>query len=195
MREQAEDRYFERVEEHFGRRRGGPMVLSPKDWQLIRKWQEEGIPLPVVLRGINQAFDRFAASSPRPDRINSLGYCAQEVEGAWEEHRVAGTRSAVADDNQPGLPGAGRHLRATAARCLHAADAEGTAPLRDRLRDAAQRLDGLAAEADGGGLDARTLDRRAVALQEELEAELASAAAGLGGLAGLGIPGFSPYDV
>ncbi len=195
MTQQPEELYFERIEEHFGRRRGGPMVLSPKDWQLIQKWQEQGIPLPVVLRGINQAFDRFEASSPRPDRINSLGYCAQEVEGAWEEHRVAGARSTVPDDSHPGLPGAGQHLRAAAARCLHAADAEIAAPLRDRLRDAAQQLDGLAEEADGGGLDARTLDLRAVALQEELEAQLASAAAEVGGLAGLGIPDFSPYDV
>ena len=195
MTQQAEEHYFERIEEHFGRRRGGPMVLSPKDWQLIQKWQEQGIPLPVVLRGINQAFDQFAASSPRPDRINSLRYCAQEVEGAWEEHRAAWARSAVPDDSHPGLPGAGRHLRAAAARCLHAANAEVAAPLRDRLRDTAQQLDELAAEADGGSLDARTLDRRAVALQEGLEAELASAAADVGGLAGLGIPGFSPYDV
>ncbi len=195
MTQQSEEHYFERVEQHFGRRRGGPMVLSPKDWQLIQKWQEQGIPLPVVLRGINQAFDRFAASSPRPDRINSLRYCAQEVEGAWEEHRTARARSAGPDDGHPGLPGAGRHLRAVAARCLHAADAEVAAARRNRLRDTAQQLDELAADADGGGLDARTLDRRAVALQEELEAELSPASVEVGGLAGLGIPGFSPYDV
>ena len=193
MTQQAEERYFERIEEHFGRRRGGPMVLSPKDWQLIQKWQEQGIPLPVVLRGINQAFDRFATSSPRPDRINSLRYCAQEVEGAWEKHRESRARSATPDDNHPGLPSAGQHLRAAAARCLRAADAELPAPLRDKLHHTARQLEGLADEADGGGLDARTLDRRAGALQEELEAE--AAAAEVGDLAGLGIPGFSPYEV
>jgi hypothetical protein len=202
MSEAADERYFRRVEEHFGQRRGGPLVLSPKDWRLLEKWHEKGIPLPVVLRGINHAFDRFRASGPRPDRINSLRYCEQEVQAAWEEHRAAHGRR-DADARQPptaALRGASRHLLAVAAACRATAkerDAATAAP----LARAAEALDALGQEAAAGSLDARSIDRRAAELEAQLRRDLATETGVTAETPespapeAIDLPRFSPYEV
>ncbi len=46
--------YFSEIEETFIRRRGRNLLLSPLDWALIETWQERGVPLPVILRGISK---------------------------------------------------------------------------------------------------------------------------------------------
>jgi hypothetical protein len=191
-----EEIYFARVEEHFGQRRGGPLVLSPGDWQILEAWQRRGIPLAVVLRGINQAFDRFRASGPRPDRINSLRYCEQEVEAAWEEHRAA--RPGAAGDDAPadsGLPGAATHLCAVAAACRAAGAGDLPEAARAALEAVAGDLERLAEAAATGGLDARSLDRRALDLQQRLAGELSRATHPPLSLESLDLPGFSPYEV
>jgi len=194
MTESTEDRYFARIEEHFGRRRGGLAVLSPKDWKLLEKWQGKGIPLAVVLRGINQAFDRFAAAGPRPDRINSLRYCEQEVETAWEEHRVANAgRSGAGESSGEGLPGAAPHLRNVADACRRAAAADRPAPVGETLRGLAEKLDALAAAAAAGDVDARSVDEKVAALQAALASALEDLTGGTVDLGDLGLPPFSPY--
>lgn len=71
--------YFKAVEEAFGRRRGAPLLLSPRDWALIGEWQRRGIPVRIVLQGIENCFDSFERRAPVAKRINSLTYCRQEV--------------------------------------------------------------------------------------------------------------------
>ncbi len=67
--------YFTEVEEHFQRARGtGLFLLSPVDWALIEAWKNGGIPLEAVLRGIDQAFEKWRAR-PRP-RPHSYGQFA-----------------------------------------------------------------------------------------------------------------------
>ncbi len=51
--------YYRAVEEEFLRRRGAPLLLSPRDWALIGDWQAAGIPLRIVLQGIANVFDAF----------------------------------------------------------------------------------------------------------------------------------------
>jgi hypothetical protein len=199
-REEAE--YFQRIEEHFGQRRGGPLVLSPKEWLLVQRWREKGIPLPVVLRGINLAFDRFAASGPRPDRLNTLSYCAQHVETAWEEHRRthAGSSLATAGKSIDKPSPAVQHLRAVAISCRRALSPSLPDPVATALEAAAQELETLAEQTEGGKLDAGSLDAAANALEQQLEDALATAWQGSGGeapkrRADLQIPRFSPYAV
>ena len=189
----ADEHYFARVEEHFGRRRGGPLVLSPKDWRLLEKWHDSGIPLRIVLRGINQTFDRFAASGPRPDRVNSLRYCEQEVQAAWQDYRGAqrgGERGVK--DVATGLPAASAHLRIVAAVCRSAADDvdEVAAAYLIAAADELNELERLAASGDGG---ARSIDRSASALESRLHDEL-DALPATDALAALSLPSFSPYE-
>ena len=74
--------YFTEIEDHFQRARGtGLFLLSPLDWALIEAWKNAGIPLEAVLRGIDQAFDKWRSRPPRGriQMVNSLAYCAQAI--------------------------------------------------------------------------------------------------------------------
>jgi len=71
--------YFTEIEEHFQNRRGKATLLSPLDWSLIESFQQAGISVETVLRGIDQAFEKFEARKSRARQINSLAYCTQAV--------------------------------------------------------------------------------------------------------------------
>jgi len=87
--------YFTEIEEHFQRRRGTALLLSTLDWALIETWKEAGIPLAAVVRGIDEAFDRYDARPSKTRKVNSLAYCAQAVLAAVEDMQEAavGTKS------------------------------------------------------------------------------------------------------
>jgi hypothetical protein len=78
------DPYYRAIEEAFNRRRGAPLLLSPRDWALIGEWKQAGVPLRIALLGIENVFDAFARRAPGARRINSLSYCRQEVLGLHE---------------------------------------------------------------------------------------------------------------
>lgn len=85
--------YFTEIEEEFVKRRGSHMLVSPLDWSLMEGWKQRGIPLNVVLRGINNSFDGYDQKAHRGRRVNSLFYCQQEVEALYLEYcdsRVGG---------------------------------------------------------------------------------------------------------
>ncbi|MBI4893484.1 MAG: hypothetical protein HY821_22880 [Acidobacteria bacterium] len=72
--------YFTEVEEHFQRARGtGLFLLSPLDWALIETWKNAGVPLEAVLKGIDEAFEKWRSRKQKTQTINGLGYCAQAV--------------------------------------------------------------------------------------------------------------------
>ncbi len=78
--------YFTEVEEIFISLRGAPMWISPLDWSLIESWKNMGIPLHVVLRGINQSFASYDPLSNRNKRVNTLFYCQQEVISNFKDY-------------------------------------------------------------------------------------------------------------
>jgi hypothetical protein len=72
--------YFTEIEEHFVRRRGKHMYVSPLDWSLIAAWKESGIPLHIALRGIDIAMDGWFSKSHRGiSKISTLLYCHDSV--------------------------------------------------------------------------------------------------------------------
>ncbi len=79
--------YFTEVEEHFQRaRRTSLFLMSPLDWALVEAWKNSGVPLEAVLRGIDDAFEKYHARKKKTARqVNSLSYCAQAVTKAAEE--------------------------------------------------------------------------------------------------------------
>ena len=81
--------YFTDIEEHFQRRRGTLLLLSPMDWALIETWKDAGIPLEAVLRGIDATFDKWDKRPSKTRKVNGLGFCSQEVLAAAEEIREA----------------------------------------------------------------------------------------------------------
>ncbi len=90
--------YFSEIEERFSRRRGSILLLSTLDWALIETWREAGVPLEAVLRGIDDAFDKYDAKAARAKsrmrKVNGLAWCAQAVMQAAEEMVEAATGTA-----------------------------------------------------------------------------------------------------
>jgi hypothetical protein len=79
--------YFTEIEEHFVKRRGKHLLISPMDWGLIATWRDAGIPLNVAIRGIDIAMDGFLARQHRAhSKVNSLCYCHDAVMAEFAEH-------------------------------------------------------------------------------------------------------------
>jgi hypothetical protein len=89
--------YFTEIEDAFIRRRGKHLLLSPMDWALIEGWKARGVPLHIVLRGVEQSFDSYEAK-PRRRSVKSLFYCQEEVEAQyaeWLESQLGATPTAA----------------------------------------------------------------------------------------------------
>jgi len=79
--------YFTEIEDHFVRRRGKHMLVSPMDWSLIATWRDAGVPLHVALRGIDIAMDTWhSRPRRRSDKLSSLFYCHDSVMEEYERH-------------------------------------------------------------------------------------------------------------
>jgi hypothetical protein len=92
--------YFSEIEDTFIRRRGKHLMLSPMDWALIEGWKERGVPLHVVVRAIEHAFDAHE-SKQRKRTVKTLLYCQEEIEAQyaeWLESRVGGHDEQEAND-------------------------------------------------------------------------------------------------
>jgi hypothetical protein len=74
--------YFTEIEQYYQSKRETFTLLSTLDWVLIENWKDGGIPLEIVLRGIDRA---FAKKTKR--RINSLAYCTGAVNEVLEEQK------------------------------------------------------------------------------------------------------------
>jgi hypothetical protein len=196
------DPYFQAIEEAFSRRRGAPLLLSPRDWALIDGFRRDGVPLRIVLLGIDNVFDAFARRQPGARRINSLAYCRQEILGLHEIHLglqgvAAGSPAGTA---APDPSRALRRYLARLAKELREALAGASAAGRDALvgpiaealavvrrEHAALKsasADAAAIERTLAALDARLLEAAAAALpaaersaiEEETERTLGEAA-------------------
>ena len=174
--------YFTEIEERFQQRRGAILLLSTLDWALIETWQEAGIPLEAVLRGIDSAFDKYESRQKRGRmrRINGLAWCAQAVMQAAEELREAsaGTAPSAAAGGETGFEHerVALHLE-TAANALESSTIahEACVATADRLRE-------LAAEARGAqssttaAHEMEAFERVLTVLEEKLFAALTAAA-------------------
>jgi hypothetical protein len=99
--------YFTEIEEHFVRRRGKHMWVSPMDWALVATWRDSGVPLNVALRGIDIAMDHFFASPHHRRYVSTLFYCHDAVlqeYGRFLESRVGDSST---DNNGRKKPASG----------------------------------------------------------------------------------------
>ncbi|HEX8713388.1 MAG TPA: hypothetical protein VF730_16025 [Terracidiphilus sp.] len=171
--------YFTEIEERFQQRRGSILLLSTLDWALIETWQEAGIPLEAVLRGIDAAFDKYESRQKRGRmrRINGLAWCAQAVMQAAEEMKEAAAGAGpAAASRESGFEQEriAAHLE-TAAAALDAASAAS-----ESCNATARRLHELAAEVRAAeshhAIDLEALERSLTVLEEKLFAALTAAA-------------------
>jgi len=184
--------YFTEIEDTFVRRRGKHLFLSPMDWALMETWKEQGIPLHIVLRGIEKSFDSFE-SRPRKRTVKSLLYCQEEVEAQyaeWNEARVgASAANDLAADKTPfSLEAISEHLQRSRDSLLEAAATRREKQeddLSEAMTRAAMLLNDIEQDlAAGASLDTRKLEDSlgglerllnnsmfAVATTDELEAQ------------------------
>ena len=173
--------YFTEIEERFQQRRGSLLLLSTLDWALIETWQEAGVPLEAVLRGIDAAFDKYDSRQHRGHKrkINGLAWCAQAVMEASEELREAAA-GASTTMNYAGAESGFEHDR-VAGHLEAAASALEASPVATEVCAAtAKRLHELAAEVRSrdpkARLDTEALERNLTLLEEKLFAALTTAA-------------------
>ena len=94
--------YFTEVEEYFVRKRGKNLLISPLDWCLVELWRDSGVPLHIVLRGIERSFE--SAARKQKSTPNTLFYCHQAILEAHEEYQkamVGASESREAEDTVP----------------------------------------------------------------------------------------------
>jgi len=165
--------YFTEIEEYFIQRRGRNLLVSPLDWCLIEFWKENGIPLHIVLRGIDQSFESTTAKGKRAP--TSLHYChpaIMEAFDAYRESQVGGHESAEGEGtvDRGDLPKEKVLLHLTGL-----ADALFECP-NVACRQAGERIRALAREVDEREIDWGRLDRElgavASALARQLEEEI-----------------------
>jgi hypothetical protein len=188
--------YCRRIEAHLCRKNDGHLirVVGPS-FELVSRWEADGIPLKVAERGIDRYFERYYQKGPRrrPVRID---FCQADVLDVFDEWRRA--IGLAASDPAAGraarLPSLPAHLERVVLR-LSSARAKGTLgadadALIDRVsgeldaaRASAGGVRGAARQALAGrlaaldaellGIARRTLDQaRQRALEQEADEEL-----------------------
>jgi hypothetical protein len=178
--------YFTEIEDRFLHRRGGGLLLSTLDWALIETWKDAGIPLEAVLRGIDEAFDRYDQRPSKTKKVNSLAYCSQLVLSAAEDMKEAAV-GASGESAAAAKPGAGQGFEPAVvvpflrrnADLLEAAqlpDAGGVSA-RSVTLEAAKTLRHLAEEIETKpAARLEDLERRLTVLEEKLFAVLLASA-------------------
>jgi len=179
--------YYTEIEDAFVRRRGKHLFLSPMDWALMETWKEQGIPLHIILRGIERSFDSFEAK-PRKRSVKSLLYCQEEVEAQyaeWLESRVGASpegeaRTVETEPSSPFSPTAiGEYLERSCLTLTKAATARRQNG-EDDFSEALSRADALINESkldmtDSVSPDARKLEDSLTVLEIMLSDALLSA--------------------
>ena len=186
--------YFTEIEEYFWRKRGAQILVSPLDWAILESWQKAQIPVEVVLKGIDAAFESYSRSrrgaGGRP--LKSLAYCVDAVLDA-----AMAAQEAAAGRGPESSPGAGRaaatppfsleelsaFMERNAARMREAANQAartqqpGCKALSLRIAEAATRLEECRAGlADDARMDLEDLERRLTVLEDGLYAVLQASA-------------------
>ncbi len=82
--------YFQEIARVFFGLRGAPFVLSSRDMVTISSWEERGIPLRIVLEGMERAFERYRKRAAGGRKISSLSFCEPEILKASAELRDGG---------------------------------------------------------------------------------------------------------
>lgn len=174
--------YFSEIEETFNRRRGKYLFLSPLDWALIESWQERGVPLHIILRGIEKVFDGIDAQPAKRKRsVKSLMYCREEIEAQyaeWLERQVGKSHSnggeTIETEKESSLFSDGNikaHLETVAAE-LEKAQAQAKGELGEVLRRVSTRL----AELEKTFNDAERLEESLSDLEKLIDAALVETA-------------------
>jgi hypothetical protein len=172
--------YFTEIEEHFWKKRGAHLLVSPLDWAIMETWQKAGVPLESALKGIDRAFESYQRSRRNAGKpLKSLAYCTDAVLDAVQEQQEAAAGAQPKAGGQTKEAFARPELRAYLER-----NAELLRKAADRLENKEASLAGLLRETTEklvssetlleapGMLDLEDLERRLTILDEKIHAAL-----------------------
>jgi len=156
--------YFTEIEEHFQRARGtGLFLLSPLDWALIEGWKTAGVPLEAVLKGVDEAFEKWRSRKVKRRNVNSLAYCAQAIMEAAQRAPSSPTQRAQGE-----APFSVEDLR----QHLYKSAAALRANANPALSESAATLENLASNAEEQIQHLEDLERRLTSLEDKIVAFL-----------------------
>ena len=175
--------YFTEIEEYFWQKRGAHLLVSPLDWAIVETWQKAGIPVSVVLKGIDRAFESYARSRRAAGgrQLKSLSYCVDAVLDAAEEEKetAAGTGPVASTAKNETESFSREALRTFFNRNVErfseaARNARASEPQLDsRMEETRARLEELSPLVESPGtLDLEDLERRLTVIEEKLTAAL-----------------------
>jgi hypothetical protein len=175
--------YFTEIEDAFVRRRGKHLFLSPLDWALMETWKQQGIPLHIVLRGVEKSFDSYEAR-PRNRSVKTLLYCQEEVEAQyaeWVEAHVGSSNASTepeSDKTPFSFAGISEHLQRSRKALSELAQSR---KQEDDLSEALTRAIALLVDiendfASGATLDTRKLEDSLTGLERMLNDSMLSVA-------------------
>jgi hypothetical protein len=156
------------------------MLLSPVDWALMESWKEAGIPLEAVLTGIERTFENWRKRPRRFQKVNSLGFCSQEVMRAADNGRAAGIQRRGPGQGKEGEApfSAGdiisfltRNAQVVEQASSPAAE-NGSNAVRENLAFAVIALRQLASQIPAQELNLENIERELTVLEEKLLAGL-----------------------
>ena len=149
----------------------------------METWKQQGIPLHIVLRGVEKSFDSYE-SRPRKRTVKTLLYCQEEVEAQyaeWVEAHVGsatGATEAESDKTPFSFAAISEHLQ----RCRTSLSELATSRKQeDDLSEGLTRAASLLADiendfASGAALDTRKLEDSLTGLERMLNDSMLSVA-------------------
>ena len=158
--------YFTEIERFYQSKRKSWTLVSCLDFVLIENWKERGVPLEIVLKGIDRAFSRAKRD------ITHLAYCVKAVEEVLTEKKELTVEAPkLPDFNVEEVAQYLHTLAGEVARCDHgiAESIRGIDPADLRLAE--QALSALE-EKLIAKLKATTDDKAMVELKREIDTEL-----------------------
>lgn len=174
--------YFTEIEEHFWKRRGAHLLVSPLDWAIMETWQKAGVPLEAALKGIDRAFESHQRSRRGAGRpLKSLAYCTDAVLDAAEEQKEAAAGAQPTGQVEKKEPFSREELRTYLTRNAGLVEqgASRAGAAQPELAAFLHHAVGLLASAETlleapGRLDLEDLERRLTILDEKIHAALLS---------------------
>lgn len=154
--------FYRAVEDFFAAARGVPHVLSPSDFQLLRSWWREGVPLTAVTTGVSEVLARKRDRGD-DDPVVSLTYCRHAV--ARQAKRLAEMHTGLQEGTTDASDTSLRRTPADIADALRSA----ASALTPELAAAAPIILKIADEVDAGAeLPQAVLEERLFALESVL---------------------------
>jgi hypothetical protein len=181
--------YFTEIEEYFWRKRGAHLLVSPLDWAILETWQKADIPVAVVQKGIDRAFESWERSRRAAGgrQMKSLAYCVDAVLDAATEAQEAAAgggpeiSSRRVNEEPFSRDELRRYFERNVGRLRAAADkrratvAQAGQNLASRFEDTAKKLEEFLPSLDApGALDLEDLERRLTVFEEKLSAALSA---------------------